>query len=251
MSGHGEAPIEPSPTPWVFPPGDAIAATDGEVVGVGADLAPGTLLAAYRSGLFPMRTKRKGPLAWWSPDPRGLIPLDGFHWSRSLRRSARRYRVTVDTEFVAVMEGCADRRREHGWIDRSFLEAYTEMHTLGWAHSVEVWTDDGRLAGGTYGLAIGGLFAAESMFRNLDLGPASTDAGKVGVGCLVEMLRDGGATVLDVQWATPMLCQLGAVEIARSAYLERLGEALSRPQLQLRPSTSRSRSGLGDPDAES
>jgi leucyl/phenylalanyl-tRNA---protein transferase len=228
-------PIEPPSTPWAFPtPGD-IAGVDGEVVGVGADLAPGTLLAAYRRGLFPMRLKRRGPLGWWSPEPRGVIPLDGFHWSRSLRRSARRYRMTVDRDFVAVMRGCGDRRRDHGWIDDSFVAAYTELHNLGWAHSVEVWTADGQLAGGTYGVAIGGLFAAESMFRNLDLERASTDAGKVAVGRLVDLLRAGGGVLLDVQWATPLLVQLGAVEIGRVEYLDRAAAAMSLPPLVLQP----------------
>ncbi len=231
-------PVEPEPTPWSFPSVADIESAEDEVVGVGADLAPGTLLAAYRRGLFPMRLKRKGPLGWWSPDPRGVIPLDGFHWSRSLRRSARSYRVSVDRDFVAVMLGCADGRRAHGWIDGAFVEAYSELHRLGWAHSVEVWTADGRLAGGTYGVSIGGLFAAESMFRNLDLGPASTDAGKVAVGRLSDVLRGRGAALLDVQWATPNLVRLGAIEVPRSAYLEHVAAAVAAPAIPFQLSAS-------------
>ena len=129
---------------------------------MGADLAPGTLLAAYRQGLFPMRLQARGPIGlgpigWWSPDPRGIIPLDGLHVSRSLRRSVRRFEVRVDTAFEEVMRGCADPRRPHGWIDEKFIAAYTELHRLGWAHSVETWQDDARgetvLVGGLYGVA--------------------------------------------------------------------------------------------------
>jgi leucyl/phenylalanyl-tRNA--protein transferase len=208
-------PTEPPPTGWVFP--DRFP--EGDVVAVGADLSPGTILAAYRRGLFPMRLGRGGRLAWWSPDPRGVIPLDGFRTTRSLARSARRYTVTVDRAFGAVIRGCADRRRDHGWIDASFVDAYTELHQLGWVHSVEAWTADGRLAGGTYGVAVGGLFAAESMFRNLDLGAESTDAGKVAVAALVDRLAAGGAALLDVQWATDHLRTMGAVELARPDYV--------------------------------
>jgi leucyl/phenylalanyl-tRNA--protein transferase len=219
------APIEPPSTGWVFP--DRFP--DSDVVAVGADLEPGTVLAAYRRGLFPMRLGWGGRLAWWSPDPRGVIPLDGFRTTRSLARSARRYTVTVDRAFSAVIRGCADRRREHGWIDAAFVDAYTELHRLGWVHSVEAWTADGRLAGGTYGVAIGGLFAAESMFRNLDLGPESTDAGKVAVAALVERLAAAGAAVLDVQWATEHLRTMGAVDVARPAYLARVAAAVAAP----------------------
>jgi leucyl/phenylalanyl-tRNA--protein transferase len=219
------APIEPPETRWAFP--DRFP--EGDVVAVGADLEPGTLLAAYRRGLFPMRLGWGGRLAWWSPDPRGIIPLDGFRTTRSLARSARRYAVTVDQAFAAVIRGCADRRREHGWIDAAFVDAYTELHRLGWVHSVETWTADGRLAGGTYGVAIGGLFAAESMFRDLDLGADSTDAGKVAVGALVARLAAGGAMLLDVQWATDHLRTLGAVDIPRRTYLDRVAEAVTAP----------------------
>jgi leucyl/phenylalanyl-tRNA--protein transferase len=211
-------PVEPPPTRWGFPdPGDA---TESEIVGVGADLEPGTILAAYRQGLFPMRLGRRGRLAWWSPDPRGILPLDGLRVARSLRKSSRRFEIRVDTAFEAVMRECADPRREHGWIDDSFLDAYARLHELGWAHSVETWAGD-DLVGGLYGLSIGGLFAGESMFHR------ATDASKVALLGLVDILRDGDATLLDVQWTTPHLVSLGAIDVPRDRYLELLAEALS------------------------
>jgi leucyl/phenylalanyl-tRNA--protein transferase len=209
-----------------------------EIVGVGADLAPGTLLAAYRHGLFPMRLRARGPigmgpLGWWSPDPRGILPLDGLHVSRSLRRSVRRFEIRVDTEFEAVMRGCADPKRPHGWIDRKFIAAYTELHELGWAHSVETWQvdDQGRavLVGGLYGVAIGGLFAAESKFHRV------RDASKVAVVALVDRMRAGGGTLLDVQWTTPHLESLGAIDVPRARYLELVADAVAREPMTTFP----------------
>jgi leucyl/phenylalanyl-tRNA---protein transferase len=214
-------PSEPPPTSWLLPAADA--ADETEIVGVGADLEPGTLLAAYRGGLFPMRVGRGGPVAWWSPDPRGVVPLDTFHESRSLRRSRRRFVVTVDTTFEEVMRACAEPGRPHGWIDDDFVDAYAALHRLGWAHSVEAWTQEGALAGGVYGVAIGGLFAAESMFHRV------TDAGKAALAALVQLLRDGDASLLDVQWTTPHLSSLGAVDVPRAKYLELLSDAVTRP----------------------
>jgi leucyl/phenylalanyl-tRNA--protein transferase len=207
------------PTPWRFPdPREA----DGEIVAVGADLEPGTLLLAYRHGLFPMPFRSH--VGWWSPDPRGVIPIDGLRVSRSLRRSMRRFEVRVDTAFGAVIDACADPHRPHGWIDDGINAAYRRLHDLGWAHSVEAWsTDDGTLAGGLYGVAIGGLFAGESMFHR------RTDASKVALAGLVELLAsDGqaGRRLLDVQWRTEHLASLGAVEMTRNDYLERLVSAL-------------------------
>jgi leucyl/phenylalanyl-tRNA---protein transferase len=214
-------PIEPPSTSWLLPAADA--ADETEIVGVGANLEPGTLLAAYRGGLFPMRVGRGGPVAWWSPDPRGILPLDAFHESRSLRRSRRRFVITVDTAFDEVMRACAAPGRPHGWIDDDFVDAYTVLHRLGWAHSAEAWTPEGALAGGVYGVAIGGLFAAESMFHRV------TDAGKAALAALVELLRDGDATLLDVQWTTPHLSSLGAVDVPRAKYLELMADAVTRP----------------------
>ena len=214
-------PVEPAPTRWALPAPQMVVGT--EIAGIGADLEPGTLLAAYRAGLFPMRLHANGPLAWWSPDPRGVIPLDGLHVSRSLRRSCRQFVLRVDTAFEEVMRGCADPRRPHGWIDEEFVAAYVALHRLGWAHSVEVWRD-GALAGGLYGVAIGGLFAAESKFHR------ERDASKVAVVGLVDLMREGGATLLDVQWTTPHLESLGAVDVPRDEYLDLLTAALDRAQ---------------------
>ena len=197
----------------------------GDLVGVGLDLEPATLMAAYAAGLFPMRLKgRRGRLGWWSPDPRGVLPLDGLRLTRSLRRSWRRYDVTIDTGFAEVVAGCADRRRPGGWIGGDFATAYARLAELRYAHSVEVRRrSDGLLVGGLYGVAIGGLFAGESMFHR------ATDASKVALVGLVEHLRRRGVTLLDVQWATPHLTSLGVVEIPRREYLGRLAEALAQP----------------------
>ena len=221
-------PVEPPPTAWAFP--DPILAAD-ELVAVGADLDPGTILAAYRSGLFPMPlpgVEARGVAGWWSPDPRGILPIDGLRVSRSLRRSCPRFDIRVNTAFAEVIDACADPGRTHGWISAEIREAYVALHHLGWAHSVEAWSrDDGSLAGGLYGIAIGGLFAGESMFHR------RSDASKVALVGLVELLRSGGAVLLDVQWSTPHLASLGAVEISRPQYLELLAEALNRPPLQV------------------
>ena len=200
---------------------------DDDLVGVGLDLEPQTLVTAYRAGLFPMRLAgRRGPLGWWSPDPRGIIPLDGLRVSRSLRASCRRYAVTVDEAFTAVLDGCADPRRSGAWIGRDIRRAYEELAAEGIAHSVEVWDPaDGQLVGGLYGVSIGGLFAGESMFHR------ATDASKVALVALVRLLtEDGvGGRLLDTQWTTPHLRSLGAVDVSRSEYLVRLKGALELP----------------------
>lgn len=209
-----------SPSVWEFPP--ASSADEHGIVAVGGDLAPGTVLAAYRSGLFPMPLPGQDLLAWWSPDPRGIIPLDGLRVSRSLRRSWARFEVRVDTAFAEVIDACADEARPGRWITPAVSHAYQRLHELGWAHSIEAWDDDG-LAGGLYGIAIGGLFAGESMFYR------RTDASKVALVGLVERMRAGGATLLDVQWATPHLVSLGAIDLPRERYLHLLADALARP----------------------
>jgi leucyl/phenylalanyl-tRNA--protein transferase len=213
-------PTEPTPSIWSLP-SPATADADG-VVGTGADLEPGTILAAYRKGLFPMPYGKV--LAWWSPDPRAILPLDDLQVSRSLRKSMRRYEVRVDTAFEEVIDGCADPRRPSGWITPAIWAAYMRLHQMGWAHSVEAWSvDDGRLAGGLYGVAIGGLFAGESMFHR------RTDASKVALVGLVRHMMDRGMTLLDVQWCTAHLESLGAVEVPRPVYLELLAEAVAQP----------------------
>jgi leucyl/phenylalanyl-tRNA--protein transferase len=185
------------------------------------------LLSAYRAGVFPMPARR-GIVAWWSPDPRGIIPLQAgaVRESRSLRRSRGRFEIRVDESFDEVIACCGDRKRPGAWIDKDIVRAYTRLHELGWAHSVEAWDDRGQLAGGLYGVAIGGLFAGESMFHR------ETDASKVAFLGLVEMLRNspGEGRLLDVQWATPHLKTLGAVEVPRTAYHELLRKALEAPQ---------------------
>jgi leucyl/phenylalanyl-tRNA--protein transferase len=171
---------------------------------------------------MPVRAGHGEVLAWWSPDPRGIIPLDGLRVSRSLRRSCDRYRVTIDVAFEAVIDACADEAREGRWINRDIREAYVFLHRAGWAHSVEAWDGD-DLAGGLYGVSIGGLFAGESMFHH------RTDGSKVALVALVSALTGDERGMLDVQWLTPHLASLGAVEIPRREYLERLAVAIAAP----------------------
>lgn len=214
-------PTEPPDTPWVFPP-VRDADQDGRVA-VGGDLKPGTLLAAYRHGLFPMPLGRRSRIGWWSPDPRGVLLLDGLHISRSLARSMRSFEIRINTSFESVMLACGDPARPHGWINSDILTAYQRLHRLGWAHSVETWYED-ELVGGLYGVCIGGLFAGESMFHH------RTDASKAAlVGLVKQMTLVGNRPengLIDVQWATPHLASLGIIEIPREEYLER--SALAR-----------------------
>lgn len=233
MIGRRIGPIEPVPSRYAF---DLEVAVPGEdLIGVGADLEPGTLLAGYRSAVFPMGLGRhgRGPLGWWSPDPRGVLPLDRLRVSRSLRKSLGRFEITVNTAFDDVLAGCADSRRPGRWITPRIAEAYRRLHDLGWAHSVECWRGD-RLAGGLYGVAVGGLFAGESMFH------AETDASKAALVRLVQLLTEAGdlagdasgdrpVRLLDVQWRTDHLAGLGVVEVSRQEYRRQLGEALRLP----------------------
>jgi leucyl/phenylalanyl-tRNA---protein transferase len=199
---------------------DPRTALPNGLLACGGDLEPGTVLAAYRAGIFPWPDPDER-LLWWSPESRAVLPLDRFHESRSLRRTRRRgaFRVTVDRAYASVMEGCADRP-EGTWITSSILAAYVSLHKLGWAHSVEVWAGD-RLAGGVYGVAIGGFFAAESMFHR------EPDASKVALAELVEHLRRVEFRLLDVQLLTTHLASLGAVLIARDEYLRLLSQAIA------------------------
>jgi leucyl/phenylalanyl-tRNA---protein transferase len=211
-------PVEVPPSRWRFP--DPAEADEAGVVGLGADLEPSTLVDAYRRGLFPMPLHRDGPMAWWSPDPRGILPLENLRVSRSLRRSCARYEVRFDSAFEAVVEGCSHPARPGGWITAEIRRAYARLHELGWAHSVEAWDDHG-LAGGLYGVAIGGLFAGESMFHR------RPDASKVALVRLVELLRTGGvARLLDVQWPTDHLVSLGVIAVPRTRYVELLAGAV-------------------------
>ena len=221
--GRGMEPVEPPATGWVF--GDPAGYDpDDDLVAFGADLEPGTLLEAYRHGVFPMPVGRpRDPMAWWSPVNRGVLEPADLRVSRSLRRACRDVEIRIDTEFEAVVAACADPRRPGGWIDERITAAYTRLHRLGWAHSVEAWRD-GRLVGGLYGLAIGGLFAGESMFHR------ERDASKAALVGLVDVMRrEDGPRLVDVQWSTPHLQSLGVHEIDRLAYVARLGEVTRAP----------------------
>lgn len=220
MASPERRPVEPPATRWQFP-ADAEPDSYG-LIGVGADLEPGTLLAAYRAALFPMPMGRSR-IGWFSPDPRGVLPLAGLHVSRSLRRALPDFTFTRDTCFTEVMRRCGDPRRPHGWINEAFVAAFTRLHELGWAHSVEVWRD-GELAGGLYGVRIGGLFAGESMFHSDP--PLGTDASKAAVVATVQWLRESGGTLFDVQWKTDHLATLGVVDVARAQYLEMVRSAV-------------------------
>jgi leucyl/phenylalanyl-tRNA---protein transferase len=195
-------------------------AREAGLVAVGGDLRPGRLLAAYRQGIFPWYGEGE-PVCWWSPDPRAVFELDGLHISRRLRRTLRsgRFEVTVDRDFAGVIRGCADRPGEGTWITLEMVAAYEELHRLGHAHSVEAW-HAGQLAGGVYGVAVGGLFAGESMFTRV------RDASKVALAHLVERLRERGFRLFDIQFLTDHTERLGAVEIPRKEYLHRLRDAV-------------------------
>jgi leucyl/phenylalanyl-tRNA--protein transferase len=189
-------------------------------------IPPDLLVSAYSSGWFPMAVD-EGDIRWYSPDPRGIIPLDRFHVPSRLARVARsgRFSIEVDTAFEAVIRACADSARKDDdggtWIDGEIMESYCALHAAGLAHSVEVWQGS-ELAGGLYGVALGGAFFGESMFHRV------TDASKVAMVALVDRMRARGFTLLDVQWVTEHLKQFGAVEIPRRQYLRRLDEALKR-----------------------
>ena len=201
-----------------------------ELVAIGGDLDPETLIAGYRRGLFPMPVtdaRGRSVLGWWSPALRGILLPDAFHASRSLHRSARRFTVSVDAAFDDVVAGCADPSRPHGWIDAGIAAAYGRLANLGVAHSIEVWDHDGALVGGLYGVGIGGLFAAESKFHR------RTDASKVAVGQLCAVLRGArGNRLIDVQWRTPHLASLGVVAVSRADYASRLPAVLGQTDVE-------------------
>lgn len=207
---------------WEFPPFETWP--DSDLVGSGADLEPSTLIHGYRRGVFPMPAEsesRPSELAWWSPLTRAVLPLDGLIITRSMRRSSRRYSIRVNTSFEAVMRGCAAPHRPGAWINQEFIDAYIRLHELGWAHSVEAFNEYGQLVGGLYGIRIGKFFAGESMFH------LARDASKVALMTLIHMMRDSAMSLLDVQWQTPHLASLGALEITRRDYLDRLSVAVN------------------------
>lgn len=217
-------PIPPQPTPWDF---DLSRVPDGEdLIGIGADLEVGTLYEAYTAGVFPMGVGIHGgpPLGWWSPDPRGILRPGELRISRSLRKTLPRFEVRVDTAFAEVVHACADPSREGRWITEEIAAAYVRLHHAGWAHSVEAWRD-GALAGGLYGVAIGGLFAGESMFHTV------RDASKVALVGLHDLVAEDAdpRRLIDVQWRTPHLESLGVSEVPRREYLRLLEVALTAP----------------------
>jgi len=209
---------------WEFP--DKTRWPRHDVVGRGADLEPETLIYAYRHGVFPMVSNESistdSDLLWWSPQMRAIIPLDGLKVSRTMRRSAKKFEIRVDTQFENVMRNCAAPHRDNGWITEEFIDAYVKLHHLGWAHSIEVIDESGLLAGGLYGVRINKFFAGESMFHLV------RDASKVALMALVETMKSSNMSLLDVQWLTPHLASLGAVAIKRDEYLRRLEVAVTQ-----------------------
>jgi leucyl/phenylalanyl-tRNA--protein transferase len=183
-------------------------------------LDPALVVRAYREGLFPMAME-DGAIGWFSPDPRGILPLDAFHVPGRLARVVRRapFEITVDRDFESVMRACAERPDDGTWISETIIECYVALHRLGLAHSVEAWRG-GQLVGGLYGVHLGGAFFGESMFHR------ETDASKVALVALVDRLRRRDFSLLDTQWINPHLAQFGAVEIPRVAYLRRLKRAV-------------------------
>ncbi len=202
---------------WSFPHPDT--ADDDGLVGIGADLAPETLVHAYRNGIFPWPHRGVRKLPWFSPNPRGVLPLDRLRVSRSLRQTMRRsgWTTTMDAAFEDVVRACSVRPGEGTWIIPPMQAAYLELHRLGVAHSLEVWDGD-RLVGGLYGVSSGGMFTGESMFHR------ETDASKVALADLVDRMNEAGAGLIDVQLVTEHLASMGALAIPRPLFLELLEE---------------------------
>jgi leucyl/phenylalanyl-tRNA--protein transferase len=214
-TGSGRIP----PSPWSL--GDPrLAQPDSDLVCIGAELDPVTVLHAYTMGLFPMQVDLdtgEQELGWWSPDPRGILRLDQLIVSSSLRKSIRKFTVTFDQAFERVMRSCWRDDGDGHWITDEFVETYTFLHGQGFAHSVEVWNTGGELVGGLYGIEIGGLFAGESMFHR------ERDASKVALVSIVHKLGEcPGTRLFDVQWQTEHLKTLGVTQISRGDYLEEL-----------------------------
>lgn len=193
------------------------------LVAIGGDLSVPRLLSAYRAGIFPWTSPL---ITWWSPNPRAIIELDGFHIPRSVRRLLRRkpFEVTIDRAFKSVIEGCAEPApgRRKTWITSQFVKAYTKLHEAGHAHSVECWLE-GVLVGGIYGVSVGGLFAGESMFHRI------TGASKVALVHLVEHLRERGFMLFDIQMVTRTTALFGAINVSRDEYLDRLAKVVDLP----------------------
>lgn len=199
---------------------DPRTASEEGIVAYGGDLTPSRLMLAYRSGIFPWYSKND-PILWWSPDPRFILELDEFKLSRSLRKKIPRFEIRFDTAFSKVIRECATAPRpgqSGSWIVSEMIEAYEELHALGYAHSVEAY-QEGELVGGLYGVCVGSVFCGESMFAKV------SDASKVAFAVLVEHLREREFDFIDCQVPTPHLKSLGAKEVSRNYFLERLNGA--------------------------
>jgi leucyl/phenylalanyl-tRNA---protein transferase len=218
---HTKGPPQRLPPPrFDFP--DARRADSNGLVGYGADFAAETVISAYVRGIFPW-PHDDAEMLWFSPDPRTILPVAGLHIPRRLQRTIRggRFRVTLDAAFERVIAGCADRP-EGTWITPRMIDSYVRLHELGWAHSFEVWSLDGNLAGGLYGVAVGSMFGAESMFHRV------TDASKVAMVAMMEHAERIGVTLIDIQVLTEHTERMGGIEVSREEYLRRLREALGR-----------------------
>ncbi len=215
------------PTPldasvWDFPAPEQMPKDD--LVTLGADLKPETLIDSYKHGIFPMhiQIENKREIGWWSPQQRGILPLNKINVSSSLKKSMKKYFVTFDQDFDAVIEGCGDDKRPKGWINKDIKTAYKKLFELGYVHSVEVWNKNDELVGGLYGVEVNGLFAGESMFHK------QTDASKTAMVYLVNQLKEaGGERIFDVQWQTPHLKSMGVIKISRAKYISLLPEVMN------------------------
>ncbi|MDA3026497.1 MAG: leucyl/phenylalanyl-tRNA--protein transferase [Actinomycetota bacterium] len=215
------------PTPldnsvWDFPSPEQMPKDD--LVSLGADLKPETLIDSYKNGIFPMhiQIENKREIGWWSPQQRGILPLNKINISSSLKKSMKKYFVTFDQDFDSVIDGCGDDKRPKRWINKDIKTAYKKLFELGYVHSVEVWNKKDELVGGLYGVEVNGLFAGESMFHT------QTDASKTALVYLVEKLSQaGGERIFDVQWQTPHLKSMGVVKISRSKYISLLPEVMN------------------------
>jgi len=206
---------------WDFPTLEQMPQDD--LVILGADLKPETVIDSYRHGIFPMHIEvaNKREIGWWSPQQRGILPLDKINISKSLQKSMKKFRVTFDQAFDQVIDGCGDDKRPQGWINKEIKIAYKKLFELGYVHSVEVWNKKDELVGGLYGVEVNGLFAGESMFHK------ETDASKTAMVYLVNQLKEaGGERIFDVQWQTPHLKSMGVTKIPRSKYLSILPEVM-------------------------
>jgi leucyl/phenylalanyl-tRNA--protein transferase len=209
----------PTECRWTFPSPE-LWPDDDDIVAAGADLETDTLLYAYAHGMFPMFVNKRN-LAWWSPVDRGVIPLDGLRITRSMRKSAQKFTCTINEAFTDVMTLCGSMRTDGNWITREFINAYSDLHEEGHAHSVEVWNEADELVGGLYGVRINKFFAGESMFH------IQTDASKVALMHLIELMTLDGMELLDTQWRTEHLETLGCIAIPRAKYLQLLASAVA------------------------